>query len=90
MAQIGRFRARMTLQMFEKFAQTRGGQAYRRVSGAVVHVDDEYRNLLAQVLADPREATDRAALETELDQARQFEEQARKKIDPEPRDEGKP
>ena len=33
----------MTLQMFEKFAQTRGGQAYRRVSGAVVHVDDERR-----------------------------------------------
>lgn len=52
-------------------------------------VVDEYRNLLAQVLDDPREATDHAALEAELDQARQFEEQARTKIDPEPRDAGK-
>ena len=61
-------------------------EAGARLASLIV---DEYRNLLAQVLADPREATDRAALEAELDQARQFEEQARMNIDPEPRDEGK-
>lgn len=49
-------------------------------------VSDEYRSLLAQVLDDPREATDRVALEAELDQARPFEEQAREGTDPEPRD----
>ncbi len=50
---------------------------------------EEYGALLEQVAADPRESTDRTALEAELAEARQCEEQARNGIDPEPRDEGK-
>jgi len=50
---------------------------------------EEYGELLEQVVADPRESTDRNALEAELAEARQFESQAREHIDPEPRDEGK-
>ncbi len=50
---------------------------------------EEYTELLAQVATDPRESTDRTALEAELAEAHQFESEARKHIDPEPRDEGK-
>jgi len=50
---------------------------------------EEYTELLKQVAADPRESTDRTALEAERVEARQFESEARKHIDPEPRDEGK-
>ena len=50
---------------------------------------EEYRELIEQITDDPREATDAGAIDAELIEARRFEVEARKGIDPEPRDEGK-
>lgn len=52
-------------------------------------IAEEQRELLEQITEDPREATDLAALEAELAEARECEVTARSGIDPEPRPEGK-
>jgi (p)ppGpp synthase/HD superfamily hydrolase len=62
------------------------GEPGSRLAALIV---EEYRKLIEQITDDPREATDAAALDAELVEARRFESEARKGIDPEPRDEGK-